>query len=91
MGCCGKHPWILSEAPDKPIDGVVLSRLKQFRAMNKLKKLALKDELEIAMKEHGMGDEACAKEIISEVDKDNDERINYEEFCAMMRSGNLQS
>ena len=78
-----------------------------------------KDELEIAMKEHGMGDEACAKEIISEVDKDNvsitiyifplipvltsnlvlnlvmnssqDERINYEEFCAMMRSGNLQS
>lgn len=71
------------------------------------------------MKEHGMGDEACAKEIISEVDKDNvsitlyifplipvltsnlvlnlvmnssqDGRINYEEFCAMMRSGNLQS
>ncbi|KAF3567808.1 hypothetical protein DY000_02014101, partial [Brassica cretica] len=184
-----EHPWILSEAPDKPIDGVVLSRLKQFRAMNKLKKLALKviaeglseeeirslktmfesmdtdksgsityeelktglnrlgsklpeaevkqlmeaadvdgngtidytefitatmhrhrlerdehlhkaflhfdidnsgyitkDELEIAMKEHGMGDEACAKEIISEVDKDNDGRINYEEFCAMMRS-----
>ena len=37
-----EHPWILSEAPDKPIDGVVLSRLKQFRAMNKLKKLALK-------------------------------------------------
>lgn len=30
-----------------------------------------KEELEIAMKEHGMGDEACAKEIISEVDKDN--------------------
>ncbi|KAF8077163.1 hypothetical protein N665_1058s0001, partial [Sinapis alba] len=189
-----EHPWILSEASDKPIDGVVLSRLKQFRAMNKLKKLALKviaeglseeeikslkamfesmdtdksgsityeelktglnrlgsklpeaevkqlmeaadvdgngtidytefitatmhrhrlerdehlhkaflhfdkdksgyitkDELEIAMKEHGMGDEACAKEIISEVDKDNDGRIDYEEFCAMMRNGNLQS
>jgi len=31
-----------SEAPDKPIDNVVLSRMKQFRAMNKLKKLALK-------------------------------------------------
>lgn len=30
-----------------------------------------KDELEIAMKEHGMGDEANAKEIISEVDKNN--------------------
>uniref|UniRef100_A0A1J3GF06 non-specific serine/threonine protein kinase n=1 Tax=Noccaea caerulescens TaxID=107243 RepID=A0A1J3GF06_NOCCA len=188
-----EHPWIKSEASDKPIDGVVLSRLKQFRAMNKLKKLALKviaeglseeeikglkimfesmdsdrsgsityeelktglhrlgsklseaevkqlmeaadvdgngtidyiefisatmhrhrlerdehlhkafqyfdkdgsghitkEELEIAMKEHGMGDEACAKEIISEVDKDNDGRIDYEEFCAMMRNGNLQ-
>ncbi|CDY16652.1 BnaA09g20300D [Brassica napus] len=193
-----EHPWILSEAPDKPIDGVVLSRLKQFRAMNKLKKLALKviaeglseeeirslktmfesmdtdksgsityeelktglnrlgsklpeaevkqlmeaadvdgngtidyiefitatmqrhrlerdehlhkaflhfdkdnsgqrdkiyitkDELEIAMKEHGMGDEACAKEIISEIDKNYDGKIDYEEFCAMMRSVNLQ-
>ncbi|KFK30982.1 hypothetical protein AALP_AA6G053400 [Arabis alpina] len=186
------HSWIKSEAPDKPIDNVVLSRLKQFRAMSKFKKLALKviaeglseeeikglkkmfeemdtdnsgsityeelktglaklgsklsedevkqlmeaadvdgngtidyiefisatmhrhrlerdehlykafqyfdkdnsghitkEELEIAMKEHGMGDEANAKEIISEVDKDNDGKIDYEEFCAMMRNGNL--
>lgn len=30
------------EASDKPIDSAVLSRMKQFRAMNKLKKLALK-------------------------------------------------
>uniref|UniRef100_A0A1J3G5V6 non-specific serine/threonine protein kinase n=1 Tax=Noccaea caerulescens TaxID=107243 RepID=A0A1J3G5V6_NOCCA len=44
-----------------------------------------KDELVRAMKEHGMKDEANAKEMISEVDKDNDGRINYEEFCAMMR------
>ena len=37
------HPWLREgEAPDKPIDSAVLSRLKQFRAMNKLKKLALK-------------------------------------------------
>lgn len=77
-----------------------------------------KDELEIAMKEHGMGDEACAKEIISEIDKNyvrshstfsgfvpvltskqvlslvmnsvQDGKIDYEEFCAMMRSVNLQ-
>uniref|UniRef100_A0A803NZM4 non-specific serine/threonine protein kinase n=1 Tax=Cannabis sativa TaxID=3483 RepID=A0A803NZM4_CANSA len=46
-----------------------------------------RDELENAMKEHGIGDEANIKEIISEVDTDNDGRINYSEFCAMMRSG----
>ncbi|KAJ7963821.1 putative Calcium-dependent protein kinase [Quillaja saponaria] len=189
------HPWIREdgEASDKPIDSAVLSRMKQFRAMNKLKKLALKviaenlsqeeiqglksmftnidtdnsgtitydelkaglarlgskltetevqqlmeaadvdgngtidyiefitatmhrhklerdehlykafqyfdkdnsgfitrDELESAMKEYGMGDEGTIREIISEVDTDNDGRINYEEFCAMMRSGTPQ-
>ncbi|KAM4101823.1 hypothetical protein ACB094_05G174900 [Castanea mollissima] len=186
-----EHPWIKGgQASDKPIDGAVLLRMKQFRAMNKLKKLALKviaqnlseeeikglkvmftnmdtdnsgtityeelktglarmgsrlsevevkqlmeaadvdgdgtidyiefisatmhrhrlerddhlykafqyfdkdssgyitrDELEAAMKEYGMGDEASIKEIISEVDTDNDGRINYEEFSTMMRSG----
>ncbi|XP_077243637.1 calcium-dependent protein kinase 2-like [Tasmannia lanceolata] len=187
-----EHPWLKEggEASDKPIDSAVLSRMKQFRAMNKLKKLALmviaenlseeeikglkamfanmdtdnsgtityeelksglarlgsrlsetevkqlmdaadvdgsgaidymefitatmhrhklerdehlykafqhfdkdssgfitRDELEHAMKKYGMGDEGSIKEIISEVDTDNDGRINYEEFCAMMRSG----
>lgn len=190
-----EHPWIREggEASDKPIDNAVLSRMKQFRAMNKLKKLALKviaenlseeeikglkamfanidtdnsgtityeelktglarlgsrlseaevkqlmeaadvdgngsidyiefisatmhrhrlerdehlykafqffdkdssgyitkDELETAMKDYGMGDEASIREIISEVDTDNDGRINYQEFCAMMRSGTTQ-
>ncbi|XP_034211832.1 calcium-dependent protein kinase 19-like isoform X2 [Prunus dulcis] len=187
-----EHPWIKEggEASDKPIDSAVLSRMKQFRAMNKLKKLALKviaenlseeeihglkamftnmdtdnsgtityeelksglarlgsklteaevkqlmeaadvdgsgaidyiefitatmhrhrlerdehlfkafqyfdkdnsgfitrDELESAMKEYGMGDDQTIREIISEVDTDNDGRINYEEFSTMMRSG----
>ncbi|XP_022926931.1 calcium-dependent protein kinase 21-like isoform X2 [Cucurbita moschata] len=190
-----EHPWIREggDASDKPIDSAVLSRMKQFRAMNKLKKLALKviaenlseeeikglkamfanidtdnsgnitydelktglarlgsrlseaevkqlmeaadvdgngsidyiefisatmhrhrlerdehlykafqffdmdssgyitkDELENAMKDYGMGDEVSIKEIISEVDTDNDGRINYQEFCAMMRSGTTQ-
>ncbi|XP_008806408.2 calcium-dependent protein kinase 2 [Phoenix dactylifera] len=187
-----EHPWIREggEASDKPIDSAVLSRMKQFRAMNKLKKMALKviaenlseeeikglkqmfanmdtdnsgtityeelktglarlgsklseaevkqlmdaadvdgngtidyiefitatmhrhrlerdehiykafqyfdkdssgfitrDELESAMEEHGIGDASTIKEIISEVDADNDGRINYEEFCAMMKGG----
>ncbi|AEE76375.1 putative protein kinase CAMK-CDPK family [Arabidopsis thaliana] len=190
-----QHPWLREggEASDKPIDSAVLSRMKQFRAMNKLKKLALKviaenidteeiqglkamfanidtdnsgtityeelkeglaklgsklteaevkqlmdaadvdgngsidyiefitatmhrhrlesnenlykafqhfdkdssgyitiDELESALKEYGMGDDATIKEVLSDVDSDNDGRINYEEFCAMMRSGNPQ-
>ncbi|GLU23304.1 hypothetical protein SLE2022_393240 [Rubroshorea leprosula] len=191
-----EHPWIREggEASDKPIDSAVLSRMKQFRAMNKLKKLALKviaenlsgeeikglkatfanmdtdksgtityeelktglarlgsrlseaevkqlmeaadvdgngtidyiefitatmhryklerdehlykafkhfdkdnsgyitkDELETAMKDYGMGDEDSIREIISEVDSDHDGRINYEEFCTMMRSGLQQT
>ncbi|KAG4923925.1 hypothetical protein AAZX31_18G093600 [Glycine max] len=56
-----------------------------------------RDELETAMKEYGMGDDATIKEIISEVDTiisevdtDHDGRINYEEFSAMMKSGNQQ-
>ncbi|KAK6934456.1 Protein kinase domain [Dillenia turbinata] len=190
------HPWIREdgEASDKPIDSAVLTRMKQFRAMNKLKKLALKviaenlseeeiqglksmftnmdtdnsgtityeelksglarlgsklteaevqqlmeaadvdgngtidyiefitatmhrhrlerdenlykafqyfdkdnsgfitrDELETAMRQHGIGDEDTIKEIISEVDNDHDGRINYVEFCTMMRSGTQQA
>ncbi|OIW13991.1 hypothetical protein TanjilG_09342 [Lupinus angustifolius] len=46
-----------------------------------------RDELEAAMSEHGVGDEATIKEIILEVDTDDDGKINYEEFRAMMRSG----
>lgn len=187
-----EHPWLREggEASDKPIDSAVLSRMKQFRAMNKLKQLALKviaenlseeeikglkamfanidtdnsgtityeelksgltrlgsklsetevkqlmeaadvdgngtidyiefitatmhrhrlerdehlykafqhfdqdqsgfitrDELKSAMKEYGMRDEATIEDIIAEVDTDNDGRINYDEFCAMMRGG----
>lgn len=38
------HPWIVDDkvAPDRPLDSAVLSRLKQFSAMNKLKKMALR-------------------------------------------------
>ncbi|KAL0437169.1 UNVERIFIED_CONTAM: Calcium-dependent protein kinase [Sesamum radiatum] len=187
------HPWIKEdgEAPDVPLDNAVLNRLKQFRAMNKFKKVALRviagclseeeimglkemfksmdsdgngtitleelrqglakqgtklseyevkqlmeaadadgngtidyeefitatmhmnrmdreehlytafqyfdkdnsgyitiEELEQALREFGMGDGRDIKEIISEVDTDNDGRINYDEFAAMMKKGN---
>ncbi|KAH1267588.1 hypothetical protein GLYMA_01G223200v4 [Glycine max] len=185
------HPWMREDgASDKPLDVAVLSRMKQFRAMNKLKKVALKviaenlseeeiiglkemfksmdtdnsgtitfeelkaglpklgtkvsesevrqlmeaadvdgngtidyiefitatmhmnrmeredhlykafeyfdkdrsgyitmEELESTLKKYNMGDEKTIKEIIVEVDTDNDGRINYDEFVAMMRKG----
>lgn len=38
------HPWIQVDgvSPNKPLDSAVLSRLNQFSAMNKLKKMALR-------------------------------------------------
>ncbi|CAI0556860.1 unnamed protein product [Linum tenue] len=125
-------PWIVDDlAPDKPLDSAVLSRLKQFYAMNKLKKMALRadidnsgtldygeflaatlhlnkmereenlaaafayfdkdgsgyitiDELQQACKDFGLGEDPL-EDIIKEIDKDNDGRIDYEEFTAMMR------
>lgn len=44
MDSVSGHPWIVDDrvAPDKPLDSAVLTRLKQFSAMNKLKKMALR-------------------------------------------------
>ncbi|MBA0583029.1 hypothetical protein Gorai_013907 [Gossypium raimondii] len=190
------HPWIKEdgEAPDIPLDNAVLARLKQFKAMNNFKKVALRviagclseeeiqglkemfktidsdnsgtitleelkqglakqgtklteyevkqlmeaadadsngtidyeefitatmhmnrmdreehlyrafqhfdkdnsgyitiEELEQALREYGMHDGKDIKEIISEVDNDNDGKINYDEFVAMMRRGNPEA
>ncbi|KAM7255987.1 hypothetical protein ACFE04_011728 [Oxalis oulophora] len=46
------------------------------------------EELEHAFRKYNMGDEKTIKEIITEVDKDGDGRINFDEFVAMMRKGN---
>ncbi|KAF3452290.1 hypothetical protein FNV43_RR02723 [Rhamnella rubrinervis] len=190
------HPWIKEdgEAPDTPLDNAVLNRLKQFKAMNQFKKVALRviagclseeeimglkqmfkgidtdnsgtitleelkqglakqgtrlsemevkqlmeaadadgngtidydefitatmhlnrmdreehlytafqhfdkdnsgyittEELEQALREYGMHDGRDIKEIISEVDTDNDGNINYDEFVAMMKKGNPEA
>ncbi|MCD7460796.1 Calcium-dependent protein kinase 17 [Datura stramonium] len=186
------HPWIKEDgdAPDTPLDNAVLNRLKQFRAMNNFKRVALRviagclseeeimglkqmfksmdaddsgaitleelkqglakqgtklsdyeiqqlmeaadadgngtidyeefitatmhmnrmdkdehlytafkyfdkdnsgfitvEELEQALREFGMDDVKDIKEIVAEVDSNNDGRINYDEFAAMMRKG----
>ncbi|CAI0471317.1 unnamed protein product [Linum tenue] len=130
------HPWICENgvAPDRALDAAVLTRLKQFSAMNKLKKMALRadvdnsgtidygefiaatihlnklereehlvaafryfdkdgsgyitvDELQHACAEQNMTD-VFIEDIIREVDQDNDGRIDYGEFVAMMQKGN---
>uniref|UniRef100_A0A0D3BT47 non-specific serine/threonine protein kinase n=1 Tax=Brassica oleracea var. oleracea TaxID=109376 RepID=A0A0D3BT47_BRAOL len=162
-----EHSWIRIQAPYKPIDNVLVLRMKRFGAMNKLKKLALnviveglekelikddKDRVFKSMDTDGSGsitygelrnglnaprshpnlslsearqlmeaadvdgngrldlyeyisattetnvlvtDENCTKHSSSLIKMVaagfvQDERIDYEEFCAMMRDGKLQ-
>ncbi|KAK1360801.1 Calcium-dependent protein kinase [Heracleum sosnowskyi] len=72
------HPWLREggEASDKPIDSAVLSRMKQFRAMNKLKKLALKVIAENLSAEEIQG----LKSMFTNMDTDNSGTITYEEL-----------
>ncbi|KAL0426621.1 UNVERIFIED_CONTAM: Calcium-dependent protein kinase [Sesamum latifolium] len=149
------HPWVQVDgvAPDKPLDSAVLTRLTQFSAMDKLKKMALRtqitaaislskssrlalkrfganlkeseiydlmkaptlhlnkiekedhlfrafsyfdkdgsgyitqDELQKACEEFGIED-GQLEEMILEADQNNDGRIDYNEFVAMMQKGN---
>ncbi|XP_059664752.1 calcium-dependent protein kinase 19-like isoform X2 [Cornus florida] len=73
-----EHPWIREggEASDKPIDSAVLSRMKQFRAMNKLKKLALKVIAENLSEEEIQG----LKSMFTSMDTDKSGTITYEEL-----------
>ncbi|KAM0944140.1 putative protein kinase CAMK-CDPK family [Dioscorea sansibarensis] len=76
------HPWIQvgSTAPDKPLDSAVLSRLKQFSAMNKLKKMALRIIAENLSEEEIAG----LKEMFKMIDADNSGQITFEELKAGM-------
>ncbi|CAL9052085.1 calcium-dependent protein kinase 15-like [Musa acuminata AAA Group] len=83
-----KHPWIREdgEAPDKPLDLAVLTRMKQFRAMNKLKKVALKVIAESLSEEEIMG----LKEMFKSMDTDNSGTLTVEELKAgLPKLGNL--
>ncbi|KAF3618327.1 Calcium-dependent protein kinase 17 [Capsicum annuum] len=72
------HSWIKEdgEAPDTPLDNVVLHRLKQFRAMNKFKKVALRIIAGCLSEEEIMG----LKQMFKNMDTDNSGTITLEEL-----------
>ncbi|KAG2332447.1 hypothetical protein Bca4012_017954 [Brassica carinata] len=72
------HPWARVDgvALDKPLDSAVLSRLKQFSAMNKLKKIAIKVIAESLSEEEIAG----LKEMFKMIDTDNSGHITLEEL-----------
>eukprot|EP00252_Welwitschia_mirabilis_P011561 TRINITY_DN2584_c0_g1_i1.p1 TRINITY_DN2584_c0_g1~~TRINITY_DN2584_c0_g1_i1.p1 ORF type:complete len:531 (-),score=115.98 TRINITY_DN2584_c0_g1_i1:306-1898(-) len=72
------HPWMKvdGEAPDKPLDSAVLVRMKQFRAANKLKKVALKVIAQNLSEDEIMG----LKEMFRCIDADNNGRVTFEEL-----------
>lgn len=77
------HPWICEHgvAPDRVLDPAVLSRLKQFSAMNKLKKMALRVIAESLSEEEIAG----LKEMFQAMDTDNSGAITFDELKAGLR------
>ncbi|XP_028794261.1 calcium-dependent protein kinase 29 [Neltuma alba] len=75
-----EHPWMMvgGQASDKPIDSAVLIRMKQFRAMNKMKKLALKVIAQNLSEEEIKG----LKQMFRNMDTDNSGTITLEELRA---------
>ncbi|KAL7231084.1 hypothetical protein ACSBR2_009370 [Camellia fascicularis] len=77
------HQWIVDDrvAPDKPLDSAVLSRLKQFSAMNKLKKMALRVIAESLSEEEIGG----LKELFKMIDTDSSGTITFDELKEGLR------
>ncbi|KAF8409894.1 hypothetical protein HHK36_002412 [Tetracentron sinense] len=77
------HPWICENgvAPDRALDPAVLSRLKQFSVMNKLKKMALRVIAESLSEEEIAG----LKEMFRAMDTDNSGAITFDELKAGLR------
>ncbi|XP_010552889.1 PREDICTED: calcium-dependent protein kinase 1 [Tarenaya hassleriana] len=77
------HPWVQVDgtAPDKPLDSAVLSRMKQFSAMNKFKKMALRVIAESLSEEEIAG----LKEMFNMIDTDNSGQITFEELKAGLK------
>ncbi|KAL5562317.1 hypothetical protein UlMin_032064 [Ulmus minor] len=77
------HPWICENgvAPDSALDPAVLSRLKTFSAMNKLKKMALRVIAESLSEEEIAG----LREMFTAMDTDNSGAITFDELKAGLR------
>ncbi|XP_076941126.1 calcium-dependent protein kinase 4-like [Bidens hawaiensis] len=77
------HPWICENgvAPDRAFDPAVLSRLKQFSAMNKLKKMALRVIAESLSEEEIAG----LREMFKAMDTDNSGAITFDELKAGLK------
>lgn len=73
-----KHPWIKEggDATDQPMDVTVLSRMRRFIVMNKLKKVALKVVAENLSEEEIIG----LKEMFRSMDTDNSGTITLSEL-----------
>ncbi|KAK9070836.1 hypothetical protein SSX86_009404 [Deinandra increscens subsp. villosa] len=80
---CTGHPWICENgvAPDRALDPAVLSRLKQFSAMNKLKKMALRVIAESLSEEEIAG----LREMFKAMDTDNSGAITFDELKAGLK------
>ncbi|XP_062112366.1 calcium-dependent protein kinase 26 isoform X2 [Humulus lupulus] len=78
------HPWVQADgmALDKPLDSAVLSRMKQFSAMNKLKKMALRIIAENLSDEEISG----LKEMFRMINTDNSGQITFEELKVGLKS-----
>ncbi|XP_071734146.1 calcium-dependent protein kinase 29-like isoform X2 [Rutidosis leptorrhynchoides] len=76
-----EHPWLKEdgEASELPMDNAVLIRMKQFRAMNKLKKLALKVSV-LDVKSKSTEEIKGLKQMFNNIDTDRSGSITYEEL-----------
>ncbi|XP_039779800.1 calcium-dependent protein kinase 6-like [Panicum virgatum] len=77
------HPWICENgvAPDRALDPAVLSRLKHFSAMNRLKKMALRVIAQSLSEEELAG----LKEMFKAMDTDGSGAITFEELKEGLR------
>ncbi|XP_052199839.1 calcium-dependent protein kinase 26-like [Diospyros lotus] len=77
------HPWVQDEgvAPDKPLDPAVLTRLTQFSAMNKLKKMAFRVIAGCLSEEEIAG----LKEMFQMLDADDSGQITFDELKAGLK------